>query len=499
MHCSGRRLAGVGVVVALAALLVGCAEGGLSGNLSDLLGERATPAPVEGETKTPAKSTPPPDPIPEPVTPKLDKAATATEPEEDPASDSDIAVQTSPAPVFVIPPLPEPVGPALIRPPITGPQPLRVALLLPLSGTQKALGRALLDSAQLALFDVAPERLTLMPRDTGGTAEGAARSAEDVLGEGAEIILGPVFSRAVQAAAEPARKREVNVVAFSTDRSIAGNGVYLMGFMADQQVDRVMDYAGSQGLRRYASLAPMTRYGDHIIAQLAMAASRHGGEIVRIERYAPDDEEVMEPAKRLAEYEGRRAALAARRQELAQSEDPDAAAELERLENAETLGEVDFEAVMLPEGGTRLRAVAPLLPFYDVHPDKVRFLGTGLWDDDSIGREPALVGGWFAGPDPNLGKAFRARFEDVYGYRPPRIASLAYDAVALAAILSSGGQGANYTAEALTDPSGFAGADGLFRFRNDGIAERGLAVVEVMPRGLKVLDPAPNSFTAGGS
>jgi len=485
--------------VALTAMLAGCAEGGLTGNLSDLLGERSTPAPVEGESKTLPEATPPDAAAAEPATPKLDPAVPDPAAPEPAASlEPGTPARPLPTPDFVMRPIPEPVGPSLIRPPITGPQPLRIALLLPLSGTQKALGRALLDSALLALFDVAPERLTLMPRDTGGTAEGAARSAEDVLGEGAEIILGPVFSQAVQAAAEPARKREVNVVAFSTDRSIAGNGVYLMGFMADQQVDRVMDYAGSQGIRRYASLVPMTRYGDHIIAQLATAANRHGGEIVRIERYAAD-EEVMEPAKRLAEYEGRRAALAARRQELSQSEDPDAAAELEELENAETLGDVDFEAVMLPEGGARLRAVAPLLPFYDVHPDKVRFLGTGLWDDDSIGREPALVGGWFAGPDPNLGKAFRARFEEIYGYRPPRIASLAYDAVALAAILSSGGQRPDYTAEALTDPSGFAGADGLFRFRSDGIAERGLAVVEVQPRGLKVLDPAPNSFTAGGS
>lgn len=462
------------VFVGLALILAACADGSLTGEAG---GKQAAP-----------------------VVDKSKPAPKAKKPAADPAAPQKVA--SAPA-LRDLPKIGDgpmaPPAPKLLKPPVAdSPPPVRIALLLPLSGDNATLGRALLDAAQLALFDVAGPRFTLMPRDTGGDAEGAAKATEAVIVEGAEIILGPVFSSAVQAAGEVAREREINVVAFSTDRSIAGNGIYLMSFMSAQQVDRVVAYATSQGLRRFASLAPATPYGDEVVNTLAQAAVRGGGEVVQVERYAPEDTEVMEPARRLAAYDARAAALKERRAELALSEEPADADELARLKKMETLGEVDFEAVLLPEGGARLRRIAPLLPFFDVDPGRVRFLGTGLWDDEQVGREPALVGGWFAGPDPELGKSFRSRFEAVFGYRPPRIASLSYDATALAAVLASGAS-ADFSAIALSDPSGFAGADGLFRFRPDGIAERGLAVLEVRPRGLRVIDPAPASFDKSGS
>ena len=460
------------VLVVAALLLASCAETTVSGNVSD--------------SNNGAGS--------RPVTPSLDQI-------HKPPKKKKVAIVVPPPPLVVAPaPPPAPVIAAPeLKEPVSGPQPIRVALLLPLSGPEAELGAALLDAALLALFDVAPERFTLMPRDTGGDAVMAAEAANDVLGEGAELILGPVFSDAVRAVAEPALSRDVNVVAFSTDRSVAGNGTFLMGFMFDQQVDRVIDYAHAQGLERYAVLAPQSAYGEGVIGTMSAAVLSNGGQMIRVERYPTDDELAMETARRLAEYDSRRGALRARRAELKElEEDPAAAAELARLKQAETLGDVSYDAVMIPEGGNRLRAVAPLLPFYDVDTNKVRFLGTGLWDDETIGREPALVGGWFAGPDPQAAATFLHRFENTYGYRPPRIVSMAYDAMALAAVLSLGKSVPDYSAEALSDANGFAGVDGLFRFHNDGIAIRGLAVMEVQPRGFKVLDPAPDSFDTPG-
>jgi len=420
-----------------------------------------------------------------------------------PPPEEKVAIVVPPPVVVEAPPPPPPPPPVVMAPELkapVGPQPIRVAILLPLSGPDADLGRAMLDAAQLALFDVAPERLTLMPRDTGGNAEAASEAANDVLGEGAEIILGPVFSDAVRAVAAPARSRDINVVAFSTDRSVAGNGTYLMGFMSDQQVERVIAYASEQGLERFAVMAPQSAYGEDVVGAMTAAVLSGGHRMVRVERYPPDDQETIESAKRMAEYEGRRAALRQRRADLNEmAADPIALAELARLKNAETLGDVSYDAVMIPEGGDRLRAVAPLLPFYDVDTNKVRFLGTGLWDDDSIGREPALVGGWFAGPDPKASDAFLDRFESIYEYRPPRIVSLAYDAMALAAVLALNERGPDYSATALGDANGFAGVDGLFRFGDDGVAVRGLAVLEVLPRGFKVLDPAPSTFDRPGS
>ena len=224
---------------------------------------------------------------------------------------------------------------------------------------------------------------------------------------------------------------------------------------------------------------------------------RNGGQFDQVERYYPDDTEYFEPVQRLADYERRHNLLLIQREALEATDDPAAKIELQKLEGRDAAGPLDYQAVMLADGGARLRAIAPLLPFYDIDPAEIRFLGTGLWDEPTLGREPALVGGWFASPPPETAAAFSKRFESIHGYAPPRIASLAYDAAALASVLMQGEAGPDFSANALTQPSGFAGADGIFRFQNDGVAERGLAVIEVHPQGLRVIDQAPQAFTSG--
>lgn len=382
----------------------------------------------------------------------------------------------------------------LTRPGDLGGAPVRVALLVPLSGPSKNIGMALLDAAQLALFDVGDEFLTLMPRDTGGTPDGAALAATQAISEGAELILGPLFAGSVRTVAPIARERQVNIVAFSTDRSVAGEGVYLMGFTPDEQVERVVAYAIRQGLRRFAALAPETPYGRTVVAALERTALRLGGNVVRVETYGPTDEDVTEPVKRLARYDARRGALIGQRKALEGRNDQISRNALARLSRLDTLGDPGYDAVMLPEGGARLRAVAPLLPFYDIDTTKIRLLGTGLWDEPNIGAEPALQGGWFAGPPPLNARALAQRFEAVYGRKPPRIVSLAYDATALAALLARDTTADRFSRTALTADSGFAGFGGIFRFRPGGVAERGLAIIQIEPDSLQVVEPAPESF-----
>ena len=367
-------------------------------------------------------------------------------------------------------------------------------MLLPLTGSDANIGRDLLDAAQLALFDAAPENFELTPRDTKGTPAGAREAAESAVQSGAQIILGPLFGTSVRAAASAARTRGVPIVAFSTDRTVAGNGVYLLGIMPDQQIGRVVAFAARQGLGRYAALVPASPYGIAVIDALNRATNRYGGVVVQVEQYAPTASEFREPVLRLADFTRRRRSLEAQRQRLAARNDTLSKQALRRLERLETIGGLPFDVVLLPEGGPTLRRLAPLLAYYDIDPDKIRFIGTALWQEKTLGREPSLVGGWFAAPPPAQSAAFLARYEDTYGRRPPRIATLAYDAVALAVALTQAPEGADFSQTALTSLSGFAGVDGIFRFRPDGIPERGLAVVEVEANGFRVISPAPQTF-----
>lgn len=375
-------------------------------------------------------------------------------------------------------------------------EPVKVGLLLPLTGRGSSVGQAMLDAASLALFDVGDERLQMLPRDTGGTPDGAAAAATSVLQEGAQIILGPLFGDAAVAAAPIVRARGVQMITFSTDRSVAGEGVYVFGFTPAQQVERVALYALSRGKTRFAALAPETPYGIAVVAALRVVLAQYGGEFVRAQYYAPDGSDANAAVKAFSGYDSRRQALQARKRFLARQNDARARRQLAALDKRDAIGKVDFDAVLLPEGGQVLTAVAPLLSYYDVDADGLQMLGTGLWDDPKVRLEPTLAGAWFASPAPDDAAYFRGRYKSTYGDAPPRIASLAYDAMALAAALGQMEGGPKYDGETLTLPSGFAGSDGVFRFRADGIAERGLAVLEVHPDRFEVISAAPNDFEA---
>lgn len=375
---------------------------------------------------------------------------------------------------------------------------IRVALLLPLTGRHAKLGEAMLNAAQLALFEIADDRFALVVQDTGGTPQGAQAAASAVIGQGAGLILGPIFSTSVQAMSAEARRSGVNVVTFSNNAAIAGDGIFVMGLDPQSQVDRVVSYSSQQGLQRFAILAPSGAYGSTVMSALRESVARSGGQMSRTATYNPALGDASAEVRSLAEYDGRRQRLIAEKQRLAGRSDSASKQALRGLQGRDTYGPPSYDAVMLPVAGKTLLALAPLLPFYDVDPKEVRYLGTALWDDPQLGSEPALVGGWFAAPPPNLWQSFKQRYNSTYGKSPPRLASLAYDATALAAVLAgraiASGQPRAFDQDSITQPSGFSGVDGIFRFLPSGRSQRGLAVLELQRGGSRVLDPAPASF-----
>jgi branched-chain amino acid transport system substrate-binding protein len=393
-----------------------------------------------------------------------------------------------PPPQAAVPPPPE-FGPPLEPIPAPAPPPLpstaklSVALLLPLSGQNAALGAAMLDAAQMALYDVADERVVLLPRDTQGRADAAAEAARTAIADGARLIIGPLLAAEVGAVKPIARAANVPILAFSTAIQLAGDGTYLMGFLTRQEVERVTAFAHGRGVDRFAVLAPRTPYGEIAVDALRAAAQAAGASVTHTEYYDPAAQDLTPVVQHL----------------VGVKVDPATQRKLEKL--ALSAGKpppdapppLDFDAVLLPEGAQRLRAVAPLLPYYDVDPEKVHFLGTGLWDEPGLGSEAALSGGWYAAPPPTARADFEHRFAESYHHAPPRLATLAYDATALAAVLARSAN-ADFSATALTNPSGFAGVDGIFRLRPDGLVQRGLAVLEVRKSGNIVVDPAPTTF-----
>lgn len=374
---------------------------------------------------------------------------------------------------------------------------IRVGLLLPLSGPFGDTGQSLLRAAQMALFDADDPLLKLYPIDTEGTPDGARAAMRAALDRNVELVLGPLLGTSVAAAAPLARNGRVNVISFSTDRSVAGRGVYLLGFAPEQQVDRVVEYALGQGLSRFGALVPESSYGQRTLAAFVKSVERHGGVIAQVVTYPQDLGRLFGPIRELASYDQRHAMLIERRRELkGLTDDPEAEDELRELEKEDTYGELDFDAIFIPEGGVMLQALAPVLPFYEIDPAKVRYLGTGLWDDRELAKELALHGGWYAGPSPDRAKSFADRFRGLYRQTPVRIASLGYDAVLIAVALAAYQGDLTDISDLLTASEGFLGYDGIFRFAPNGMSERGLAVIEIQANGFQVISPAPETFEA---
>ncbi len=350
----------------------------------------------------------------------------------------------------------------------------RMALLLPFSAKSSRLreeANSMMLAAEMAVFDREEPDVLLIALDTGGTASGARSAARAAVKSGADVILGPILSASVKASASEARRSKTPLIAFSTDQKVAGGGTYLLSFPPEAEVKRIVDYAASTGATRYAFVGPQNEYGRRVKAAYEGAIRANDGEVTASETYDGRDISVMqEPAKRLADFHHRGEKAA-------------------KANNGAT--PMSYEAIILPEGGTALRSLAPLLPYFDVDPADVQFLGTSLWKNDDTVREPALSGGIFAAADQDARQPFLDKYDRIYGEEPSRLASLAYDAVAVGAYVADGDP--RTRRNRAEDPSGFYGADGLVRFNPDGTPDRGLAVYQIKNGRFVIIDPAPRT------
>jgi hypothetical protein len=359
-------------------------------------------------------------------------------------------------------PLPQPAEPAAANASV-GEGQVRVALILPLSaqGNAGVAAQSMKNAAEMALAEFKSPNIQLLVKDDGGTPQGAQTGAQQAISEGGEIIIGPLFAQSVSAVGQVARTRNIPVIAFSTDTSVAAHGVYLLSFMPETDVRRIVEFAVSRGKRSFAALLPDNAYGTVVEAAFQQEVSRSGGRVLALEKYQVDSNQIAEAARRVAQ----------------------------------AANQVD--SIFIPDGADAVPQVVQALAASGVNLKRVQLLGSGLWDDPRIISTAAIDGGWYAAPDSAGFRNFSGRYRARYGQDPVRTATLAYDAVALVAALVKTQGPQRFSEQALTNPSGFAGIDGVFRFRSDGPNERGLAVLRAAPSGGQVISPAPHSFQPG--
>lgn len=360
-----------------------------------------------------------------------------------------------------------PSTPSLPAQPVTGEVlgtgSVRVALLLPLSanGNAAQIAANIRNAAALALQEFQGAGIQILVKDTGGTPEGARAAATEAISQGAELVLGPLFAQSVAAASAVTRGAGVPMVAFSTDTTVAAPGVYLLSFLPRVDVQRIIPFAAAQGNTAIVALLPDNAYGTVVEAALRETISSTGARLVAVERYALDRGAMQASAEAIADI-----VLA---------------------------GQAD--AIFMPDGGDAVPFMAQIIAAKGVNLNQIQLLGSGQWNDDRITGEPTLAGGWYPGPETSGFTSFAARYSAAYGAEPFPTASLGYDATILAAGLASNFGAQRYSTATLTDPNGFRGIDGAFRFLSNGTSQRTLAIYEVTRSGTpSVIDPAATGF-----
>ena len=349
------------------------------------------------------------------------------------------------------PPPPRAEGPTDDLPTDTGRH--RVALLVPLSGSNAEVGRSIANATTMALLDTSAENLRITTYDT---ATGAGTAAARAISDGNKLILGPLLRDDVSAVVGQARPADVPLISFSNDSSVAAPDVFVMGHMPEQSVARTVGYAARQGARRFAALVPTGEYGNRASDALTQAVTRAGGTVVASERYDRGNTSIISAAERLTATGG-------------------------------------FDAVLIAEGPRLAAMAAGALANATERP---KLLGTELWSGEaSIANASALRGAWFSAVSDDRYRQFVDSYQGRFGEQPYRIATLGYDAVLLALRITRDWQpGTAFPTGLMTEEGGFLGLDGPFRFTRDGLGQRAMEVRQVGNGTISVVDPAPPQF-----
>lgn len=375
----------------------------------------------------------------------------------------------------------------------------RVGMLLPLSGSAAKHGQGLKNASMMALEDINNPRLILQYYDTKSTPSGARIAAENAIRQKVNLIVGPLMSAEVQAIAGETIYQGVPVIAFSTAQEVLQPTVYTMGLLVEEQVNRVITFAAAQGRKRLALLIPDNSTGTAVAKAAAKSAQKNKVELTVIGYYKPENSDFSGIIKEMTNYIQRHAEVIRLRAELtarAENGNQHAAYELKQMETKEGIGDVGFDMVLIPESGARLTSAVSMFAYYDAAYPDVQFLGTSMWEGGKLNNESVMRKSWYPAISRAHSAYFAGKYNQIFGERPSSLYSFAYDATALANEISR--QNSDDLNQLITNPDGYLGINGAFRFFGDGTNQHSLDIMEIRANGDVSVNSAPKRFSDDG-
>ncbi len=371
----------------------------------------------------------------------------------------------------------------------------KVAMLLPLSGKGASYGQGLKNAAMMAVEDADNSRLIISFYDTQSTSDGAESAVLEAARDNNRLILGPLTAAEVSAVSRTAKSKGIPVISFSTSPEVLQEGVYTLGLLGDEQIERIVSFSAQQGRQKIALLIPDTDSGLNLAKAAFKSASRHGAEIVKVGFYPPETLDFAEIVKAISDYDLRSEDINKQKyllEQEAKNGNKEAEKKLKLLKTVYTTGEVDFDAILIPETGSRLKSAVSMFGYYDVSYPNVLFLGTSVWESTNLSKETTLYHSVYPVLSRIHNNYFNDKYESYFGAKPNQLFSFAYDGVALASALAR--KKTENLEQNITDADGYIGINGAFRIFNDGSNQHSLNIMEITSSGPQLIDSADKNF-----
>ena len=399
---------------------------------------------------------------------------------------------------------------------------LRIAVLLPTQKQNAVVADDLKNAATMALFDAKSKNTILQFYGTDGSYDSAKEKAKKAVNEGADIIVGPLFAEEVKGASRSADSTPI--VSFTTDANVLDSSVFSIGFLMEQQIKRVIEYAVQNGKMKFGIIVSDSESGDFVRKNFKKYVSMYNGEVVKEATYTDKKTGLMNAVKEISDFENRvneyneyKKSAKERFDYLVKlrDENPEEYATvfddtqylstddevsflektLEELEHKTTISDPEYESIFIfGDDINDVLMIGSSLMYYDVHPDRIKYLGTSQLENPKIYTERAFRGAWY----PSVSTKYSGKFDEAYKKyfkrKPIKIASLAYDAVSLINSLAKDGE---IERKDLLNPNGWTGINGIFRFKSNGSSERNMDIKEVIGGNSvksKIISPAPFNF-----
>ena len=347
---------------------------------------------------------------------------------------------------------------------------LNIVLMLPLSGKHYQIGTSLLNSAQLAVEKKNNNKILFSIIDTGNEEQLLSR-LYSVLEDDIDIIIGPVFSNKVNQVREITKNRDIPIIAFSNNSKIQDDGLYVFGLTLEDEIEELLNYSIKRNLKRYAVLVPRNEFGSRVEMEINKFQSKNNSSFFNYTFYKPNSPDFYDVSKNVSNYEERKINLEKKINQLEKENSEKAKEELKKLKKLDTYGELNFEALLIfAQNFQEVSNFSSILPYYDVDPKKIQYIGSSLWAKNLALKEPGLENAYFTSLDIDNRRKFEDMYLEIFDSKPHSLAALSYDIVGLISNLHQNKN--NFTIEKLHNSNGFIGINGWFKMTSNGNVSR---------------------------